>query len=198
MKFDNVKRWSICLTAVVLITTALGGCAGGGAGAPTVITPGVTSSSPEATSSGDSTIKRDSAGAVDPCALLTLAQIEAVIGTPVVETIPYGDIECRWKVKPLAAFPGSVDPWLDVQFFPNDTQMRDVEAAPGTEGVVAIGGLGDRAFRTNQNRHLWVQHGNDVFVVRSSLTDLSDESEINRSAAEAIEVFLARLVLDQL
>ncbi len=43
-----------------------------------------------------------------------------------------------------------------------------------------------------------VQQGSDVFVVRSSLPALSDEGETSRTAAEALEVILAHLVLDQL
>jgi hypothetical protein len=158
----------------------------------------VSSAGVGATPGDGGSVKRDSVGAVDACALLSAEQIEAVAGTAVVETTPYGTAECRWTVEPLAGFPGSETPWLDVQFFENDDPMRGVEAAPGTEGVVPIGGLGDRAFRTNVNRHLWVQHGSDVFVVRSSLPGLADESESSRAAAEAIEVLLARLVLDQL
>jgi hypothetical protein len=192
MRFQVATRQP-ALAAVILLAAAMGGCAGGaspsgsgGAGAS------------GAAAGGNSEIKRDASGAVNPCALLTPSQIEAAVGTGVVATVPYGDIECRWTVKPLPAFPGSADPWLDVQFWPNDAQMRDVEAAPATGGIVAIDGLGDRAFRTNEFRHLWVKHGTDVFVVRSRLGALGDESETSRAAAEVIEVLLARLVLDQL
>ena len=203
MKFDNVMHRPVRLAAVVLIAAVLSGCAGsstpgGGAGAPTSSASVPASGSSGATASGASAVKRNASGAVDPCALLTPALIEAAIGTPVVATIPYGDIECRWTVKPLPAFPGSENPWLDVQFWPTDTQMLAVEAAPETKGVVAIDGLGDRAFRTNQYHHLWVKHGSDVFVIGSRLGALTDESATTRAAAEAIEVLLARLVLDQL
>lgn len=193
MNHHDTTRRPFRLAAVALLAAAMTGCAGGSA--PSA---GTTAGFSDAPAAGGGSVKRDASGAVNPCALLTPAQIEAAVGTPVVGTIPYGEIECRWTVTPLPALPGSVDPWLDVQFWPNDTQMRDVEAAPGTGGVVAIGGLGDRAFRTNQYRHLWVQHGTDVFVVRSRLGALGDESEASRAAAEAIEVLLARLVVDQL
>lgn len=203
MSFDDVGRGSVRLVAVLVLAAAMGGCAGGSApggstGGAASGPSAVASTGSGATTGGDHGIKRDASGAVDPCALLTAAQIEAAIGTPVVEAVPYGGIECRWTVKPLPAFAGSEDPWLDVQFFENDKPMLHIEADPGTKGVVAIDGLGDRAFRTNVNRHLWVQHGSDVFVVRSRLSALTDDSETSRAAAEAIEALLARLVLDQL
>ena len=113
-----------------------------------------------------------------------------------VVTTPYGDTECRWTIGPLAAIPGRTDPWLDAQSFANDLLMLQVEAGAGPGGVTAIEGLGDRAFRTSQYRHLWVQHGQDVFVVRSGLTGLSDDSEASQTAAEAIELLFARLILD--
>lgn len=203
MRFDDVTIRTRRLVGVLSLVIAVGGCAGGSASAGGVgtgvpSTQGVASGTSATTSDSGGEVKRAADGTVDPCALLTPAQIEVAIGTPIVKTTPYGDIECRWTVKPLSAFAGSVDPWIDVQFWPNDKPMLHVEADPGTNGVVAIDGLGDRAFRTNVNRHLWVQHGNDVFVVRSRLSALTDESETSRAATEAIEVLLARLVLDQL
>lgn len=193
MNHDDATRRRVRLVAVALLAAAMTGCGGGA-------TPsgGTGAGGSGAPAGGGSSVKRDASGAINPCALLTPSQIEAAVGTPVVATIPYGEIECRWTVKPLPVLPGSVDPWLDVQFWPNDKQMLDVEAASATGGVVAIDGLGDRAFRTNEFRHLWVKHGTDVFVVRSRLGALGDESETSRAAAEVIEVLLARLVLDQL
>ena len=64
--------------------------------------------------------------------------------------------------------------------------------------MVPIDGLGDRAFRTNLYPHLWVQHGQDVFVVGSRLTSSTDDSEASRAIAEETEVLFARLILDQL
>jgi len=194
MRFDTISRSSGALAILVVLGVALGGCAAGSA--PGGGSGSITSGPPSPVGVGG--LKRDASGAIDACALVNVAQIGEAIGTPAIEAVPYGGAECRWKVTPLIQFPGSVDPWVDVQFFAGDTEMRAVEVAPGTNGVVAIEGLGDRAFRTNQYRHLWVKHGSDVFVVRSSLTALGDDTEVSRAAAEAIEVLLARLVLDQL
>lgn len=185
------------ILAVVISGCASGSAASAGAGSSTSGAPAPSAGS-SAASVGTGSVKRDVIGAVEACALLTAEQIEAAIGTAVTETVPYGTAECRWTVEPLPEFPGSERPWLDVQFFENDNPMRAVEVAPGTEGVVAVDGLGDRSFRTNVNHHLWVQYGTDVFVVRSSLPAISDETEASQAAAEAIEVLLARLVLDEL
>lgn len=203
MRFHDVTRRPVHLAAVLVLSIATAGCGAGAApgdggatsGAPTAPAASV---GVDATSDGSASVKRDAAGAVEACALLSVEQIKAVVGSAVTEAVPYGTAECRWTVQPLTDFAGSERPWVDVQFFENDYWMRSVEAAPGTNGVVAIDGLGDRAFRTNQFRHLWVQRGSDVFVVRSSLPALTDESEASRAAAEAIESALARLVLDQL
>lgn len=192
MPCNDTTRRRAGIAAVALLTATISACAGGSSPSREP-----SAGAPDAPPAGGS-VKRDASGAVNACALLTPSQIEAAIGTPVLATTPYGEIECRWTVEPLPALPGSIDPWLDVQFWPADTQMRDVEAAPATGGVVAIDGLGDRAFRTNETRHLWVKHGTDVFVVRSRLGALGDESEASQAAAEAIEVLLARLMLDQL
>lgn len=143
-------------------------------------------------------IQRTDTGVINACALLPVAELEAATGTSVVATTPYGDAECRWTVRPLASLPNADGPWLDLQFWPNDLTMKAVEIAPGTEGVVAIDGLGDRAFRTNRNRHLWVTRGRDVFVIRSRLMDVADESQVAQAAGEAVEMLLARLVLAQL
>lgn len=212
MRTHDLTRRGRDLAAAFVLVAALGGCsaattptdspvASGGAGAAAA-SRGASASAPAAASSaisgGAGAVTRVASGAIKACDLLTAAQIEIAIGTPVVEPVDYGEIECRWRVQPLAAFEGSEDPWIDVQFFENDLPMLAVEAAPATNGVVAIDGLGDRAFRTNDFRHLWVQHGSDVFVVRSRLRAITDESEASRDAAEAIEVLMARLVLDQL
>ena len=143
-------------------------------------------------------VVRTETGAIDACALLTSAQIEAVIGSPVVETTPYGDRECRWTVGPLAAFPGRDAPWIDASFYENDLLMLQVAASAGPDGVTAIEGLGDRAFRTSQGSHLWVQHGQDVVAIVSGLPGVSDDSDASRIASDAIEVLFARLILDQL
>lgn len=137
------------------------------------------------------------AGGRDPCKLLNDAEIAAAVGTPVTKTTLYGDSECRWTLKPHPGFPGTNDAWVDVAFH-SEAQMRDVEAAPGTKGVVAITGLGERAHRTNSFRHLWVKHGNDVFVVRSRLAKMGDKSDASMTASDAIETSLARLVLTKL
>ena len=141
-------------------------------------------------------VKRNAAGAIDPCALLTTAQIEAALGGPVTAMVAYGDIECRWTLGPLAAFPDRVEPWIGVQFWENDLPMLHVEAGNG--GVTPVEGLGDRAYRTNLYPHLWVKHGTDVFVVGSSLMGLADDSEASRAVADAMEERFARLILDQL
>lgn len=203
MRFHDVTRRPVRLAAMLSLAAVMTGCAAGaapsgGAATPASVAPGVSSSVPGSTTGAAGGVTRGATGAIDACALLTSAQIQAAIGTPVTEAINYGDIECRWRVTPLAAFPGSQDPWVDVQFYENDLPMKHIESDPGTKGVVAIDGLGDRAFRTNVNRHMWVQHGSDVFVVRSSLPSLSDDTEKSRDAAEALEVLLARLVLSQL
>jgi len=141
-------------------------------------------------------VTRNAAGAIDPCALLTWAQIEAAIGSPVTAMVAYGDIECRWTVAPLAALPGSVDPWIGLQFWENESPMLHVETGNG--GVTPVEGLGDRAYRTNLYPHLWVKHGTDVFVVGSRLRSLADDPEATRAVTEAVEDRFARLVLDQL
>lgn len=199
-----VRMSAARLGAVPLLVILLAGCAAGaaptngGAGTPASNLPGAASTSPAETSANAGGVKRGATGAIDACQLLTSAQIEGAIGTPVTEATNYADIECRWTVKPLAAFPGSQDPWVDVQFFGNDLPMKHIEADPGTKGVVAIDALGDRAFRTNVNRQMWVQHGSDAFVVRSRFRGPNDDTDKSRDAAEALELLMARLVLAQL
>ena len=156
------------------------------------------SASPGASGGTPREVVRTETGAINACALLTSTQIEAVIGSPVVETTPYGDAECRWTVGPLAAFPGRDAPWIGARFYGDDLLMFQVAADPGPDGVTAIEGLGDRAFRTNQYSHLWVQHGQDSVAIGSGLTGESDDSDASRIAAEAMEVLFARLILDQL
>ena len=177
--------------------SASAGAAGSGAGASAATATAATAAS-VAPGSTAGTAARGADGAVKACALLSSEALEAAVGTHVIEAVPYGDPECRWRVEPLPAFPGAADTWLDVQFFANDLPMQAVESAPDTKGVVAVDGLGDRAFRTNAFHHLWVKHGSDVFVVRSRLRALGDDSEASRFAGEALEVLLARAVLAQL
>ncbi len=172
-----------------------------GTGAATAAATGAPANGTTPTStapSSGSSVARAADGAVNACALMPAAAIQAAIGTSVVEAVPYGDAECRWRVEPLPAFPGATDTWVDVQFFANDIPMTHVEAAPDTGGVTAVDGLGDRAFRTNSFHHLWVKHGSDVYVVRSRMRSLSDTTDASRTAGEAIEVLLARAVLAQL
>lgn len=133
----------------------------------------------------------------DPCALITPDEVGAAIGTPVIKTTPYRGIECRWTVKPLPSHPKEIDPWVAVSFH-NDMAMREVEAAPGTNGVVPIAGLGDRAYRGNSFHHLWVKHGSDVFVAKSRLIGFTERSEATLVVTDDIEVRLARLVLTKL
>ena len=91
-------------------------------------------------------------------------------GHAVIEAVPYGDTECRWRVQPLPAFPGAADTWLDVQFFVNDAAHAGTSRPSRLRRASSsVDGLGDRAFRTNSFHHLWVKHGNDAFVVRSRL-----------------------------
>lgn len=198
---DRAIRRSLALLVIVVALAACGGSSPspsggtGGASSGAVVSSAVPSAS-VATVTGSAARTAD--GAVKACSVLPAAAIEAAVGTPVIEAVPYGDTECRWRVLPLAAFPGAADTWLDVQFFVNDAPMQAVEAEPATKGVVVIDGLGDRAFRTNSFHHLWVKHGSDAFVVRSRLRALNDTSDASRLAGEALEVLLARAVLAQL
>ncbi len=133
----------------------------------------------------------------NPCALLTSAEIEAAIGTAVIKATDHGGIECRWTVKPLPTHPKEIDPWVAISLH-NDMAMREVEAAPGTNGVTAINGLGERAYRTNAFHHLWVKQGDHVFVAKSRLIGFSDKSDATLAVTDDIEVRLARLLMTKL
>jgi hypothetical protein len=171
----------------VLAVLSLGACKGDGKAPASTGAPGAPASAVVA-----------AAGARrDPCALMTSAEIEAAIGTPVVKATGYGGIECRWTIKPLPAHPNKVDPWVAISLH-NDMAMHEVEVAPGTNGVAAINGLGERAFRTNAFHHLWVKQGSNVFVAKSHLIGFNDRNEKTVAAADDIEVRLARLVLTKL
>jgi hypothetical protein len=169
---------------VIVAVLALNGCKDSGK-APSA-TPGA-GPTPTAAATGDGR---------KPCTLMTAAEIEAAIGTPVTKATDYGGLECRWTVKPLASHASEVDPWIAVSFH-NDRAMNEVEVAPGTKGVVAVAGLGDRAYRTNVYRHLWVKKGNDVFVTKSKLTGF-ETTDATFAVTDDIEVRLARLVLTKL
>jgi hypothetical protein len=204
---DGTHR-PVVMWAGLLLAALVAAC--GGAGGVTT-TPGARASlaagstqgaagasiAPAVTTAAVGAVKRSGGGEIQACALLTAAQIQDAIGTVVTEAVNYADKECRWTVEPLDAFPGSQGAWLDVQF-EKDQVMTFIENDPGTEGVLPVNGLGDRAFLTNVNRQLWVQHGTDAFVVRSRLRSLSDDTLKSRDAEEAIRILMARLVLAQL
>jgi hypothetical protein len=173
-----------------------GSGAGSGAGSGTTAAPSAIT--PVASTAVTGNVARGPEGAVTACAVLSAADIETAIGTHVIEAVPYGNSECRWRVEPLAAFPGAADTWMDVQFFASNLAMRAAEAEPANKGVVTVEGLGDRAFRTNSFHHLWVERGNDAFVVRSRLRAVNDTTDASRVAGEAIEVLLARAVVGRL
>ena len=152
---------------------------------------------PAAAPGATPSIAAPAAGAArKPCALITSAEVEAAIGTPVTKATDYGSLECRWFVKPLASHPKETNPWVAISFH-NDMAMNEVEVAPGTQGVTAIAGLGDRAYRTKAFHHLWVKKGSDVFVTKSSLTGF-EKTEATFAVTDEIETRLARLVLTKL
>lgn len=203
MGTDHNFRQRIQRASMLVLALAV---SAGGAASAQDSSPGIgtspalamASASPGASAGTPREVVRNESGAINACELLTAVQIEGVVGSPVVVATPYGGTECRWTVGPLTAMPGRADPWLDALFYENELPMLHVEEDAGLGGVTAIEGLGDRAFRTSQYRHLWVQHGQDVFVVRSGLVGLSDDTEASQTAAEAIELLFARLILDQL
>lgn len=153
-------------------------------------------SSPADPVSGDVAPSEDAEGAPtadegDGCALLSVDEVASAAGADVTGAmvLPTG---CQWPV--AADDPGA---WYEWQAIPVEGFEANREVGAGFQ-VEDVSGLGDRAFRRDgvttegdvTTSEIWVQVGDEVFFVRSTLV-ASDE-------VKDAQVAIADLIVDRL
>lgn len=122
------------------------------------------------------------AGLVDPCSLLTTAEIEAATGFPA--TAPGGDFDysCTWELET-----GETDAprTVSVDLFPPSRELFEAQ----TSGAEPVSGLGEEAAWRPSLAVLYVLDGQQGFAVQVALLSV-DQLPI---ATELAKVVLARL-----
>lgn len=210
MRFDDMLRRPVRLAAALMLAAAMSGCAaasgpGGSTGVGASGAPGVTSERSGATSGAASSVKRDVAsapveptggrsgvaiGVPDICALVTPAEIEAVVGMAVdagqdVTAETGWSSACAW-VQTVAA--GTAPYNVNVKVLAHGT----LAAFKTISGAHPVAGLADEAYAFDDGRQVALRFGELVAVVAGARG--IDGNGVPASAVEA----LARLMADRI
>jgi hypothetical protein len=156
----RLRRRHILLTTAV--TLLLGACSGTSAPAPTAATSGAPTAPPEQASvpAAAGPTSAATGGTVDPCSLLTQAEVDAAAGQSLGHGAQAGALDdCQWSTSDFAA---SVE--LDV----GDWTAIKAKSAQSGQALTAVPGVGDEALTLNvagNAAQLYVRKGTIGFML---------------------------------